>query len=342
MEKDFEELMSYDFSEEKASSEYQELDGIDKFFAYMMVMKKTDFEYLDNYNDIGQKYFKDAYDKILLNTNKYGEVIDADSESELLKNIYRNLFAVDKYLGIKENDDIFGETLNSTNTTLNRLYEIIENDFKEEKEKRTSMKVKIKIKEKEIYIPVSISIKFIIAKYLNEKENSNVLKELLSYKELEEFVKIYHTIGNFMPIPYGCNGPRGTGVVKDYWDLTLLSIYNYYMNEDFKGIEYMIGVDKAKKYAEWLDKYGDKQEGWDNFVLSNYLGDEDENPNFVKKENEHYGLPRELWNGHFDKKSSVLPVTIEECIDYFKNAKKYIKVRSEIMVRRLKSDNKNN
>ena len=52
-------------------------------------------------------------------------------------------------------------------------------------------------------------------------------------------------IGNFMPIPNGCNSPRGTGVLKDYWDLTLLNIYRYYVDNNYKALEIIVGEDNS-------------------------------------------------------------------------------------------------
>lgn len=337
----------YDFSDEKANEVYCKIDsGIEKFLAYMTVIKKDTFKSnYANYNDKGQKFFQKASKEVMKNAEDFGKVIDADSRSLLLQKIYKLLWNVDQYANIKnEKNKIQGETLNSANTTLNKLYEYIEENQEKERYERESIKSKKGRSQ-------SISINYILSKYLIEGRKSDIINQIFENKELEKFLKSYHTIGNFMPVPFGCNCPRGTGIVKDYWDLTLLHIFNYYIDGNYKGIEYMIGsenIKNAKDYSEWLDSFGKGQEGWDNFVEKNYLGDVvDENDtekfkeSFVIKEDNHYGKPRELWNGHFDQKTSVLPEKESQCIEYFKNTKEWISVRANKMIDTLREKEKN-
>lgn len=150
--------------------------------------------------------------------------------------------------------------------------------------------------------------------------------------ETEIFMDSYHTLGNFMPIPLGCNAPRGIGLLKDYWDLALLCIYLYYMSNedgekrDVHHIERIVGKERTKDYKKWLDCF----RNWGAFVEENYMD------SFVEKDSKPYGKPLELWEGHFDKFKSVLPETKEECKQYFKNAAERIKKRGELMAEKLK------
>ena len=126
---------------------------------------------------------------------KRGTNKDPDSHSELLQKIYSILWKIPECM--KYCLYIQGETLNSVNTTLWKLTgRGIENN---------------------------------ISKYFEDKDN--FLSSRRDDKEqFKNFVGIYHTLGNFMPIPVGCNAPRGAkdSPVRDYWDLTLKCIKNYY------------------------------------------------------------------------------------------------------------------
>ena len=298
--------LEYDFSNEKAKDDYIKLDGFNKFFIYMIDGKKDSFSSKEK-----DKMFIDAYYKImdLYKENDYGDIIDPDSQSNLLQEIYKVLFKDNEYT--KNNiNRIQGETLNSANTTLNRLYELIED--KEEQEER-------------IRIGNRVSNKYRISRYL---ANSKTIIKLQELDKVKDFLEAYHTIGNFMPIPNGCNSPRGTGVLKDYWDLTLLNIYRYYVDNNYKALEIIVGEDNSSIYKKWLDIFGKGIEGWINFVESNYL------ESFVKEKEDNY-YPQELWKDHFNENKSVIPETKEECLEYFENAKTMIKNRSKHMIEKL-------
>lgn len=361
----------YDFSNDKnkhgkgASKTYRNLskeNGLDekekneriveKFFTYMIINNRGKFlekiknnkesdelfkikKFSGNYNFI--KFYEETSLKVKDVINKYGiDIIDADSNSQLLQDIYKALWDYEVLEFSKDKKSVIkGDTLNSINTTQNILYKFIESNFKDEKEKREKMKTENGISQ-------SVSITFLLSKYLLEKD-SNIFQEFINNKEVLEFMKCYHTIGNFMPIAVNCNIPRMQGIAQDYLDVTLLFIYNYYMNEKAgdEGIKRLISP-MQEDYKKWLNIFGKGQAGWDNFVKSNYLGDKDLKINFVPKEGNHYGLPRELWKNHFVqvinallKTEDVLPKNQEQCIEYFTNAKNWISTRGELMVEEL-------
>lgn len=315
----------YDFSDEGASEEYQNMKGVEKYFNYK----------------IATSYFVNLIC-----------VKDPDSRSNLLQEIYSLLWkehieknerfykipvnVEDKTLGGK----IQGETLNSVQTTFNVMYEFYE-------------KPEHKIQRKQ-----NISIKYMNTRYFcgikKYKEDFSFVDD-----DFLNFLKTYHTLGNFMPIPVFCNGPRGTGHVKDYWDLTLYCIKNYYdSNKDEKWIKLILG-EKGKKgekkeeqinrYKNWLNSFGD----WKKFVEKNFL------EAFVKMDGIEPKEPKELWKGHFEQwkkggytaKDSALPgycndknisdkdleeLAKKQCKEYFINATQYIRARSEEMIEKLK------
>lgn len=184
-----------------------------------------------------------------------------------------------------------------------------------------------------------ISIRYILSRYV---ENMLDQKELFDKCEgLRFFISIYHTLGNFIPIPTGCNAPRGAGKLKDYWDLTLKVIYDYYHDIDDNIIDIVSGgrgcavIDKVElynRYKQWLDSFseGNSKEGdWKCFVEKNYLQD------FVDCNTDgSYGMPKELWKGHFS--GEILPTGIEQIEQFFVNASCWITARSTRMLLRLR------
>lgn len=206
--------------------------------------------------------------------------------------------------------------MNSVNTTLNAFYEMKEKDNHKKQRGRKR-----------------ISIRYNITRYAENKENFAFLNDT----GFDTFVTLYHTLGNFMPVPVGCNCPRGSinSPVRDYRDLTLKCIKNYYYKIEGKWVEKIVGAKQKNdteetiqtridRYKDWLNKFGD----WKTFIEKNYLED------FVDNE----GEPLELWKGHFENwekgkysPASALPETQEQCEEYFKNAAECIKKRTTRM-----------
>lgn len=137
---------------------------------------------------------------------------------------------------------------------------------------------------------------------------------------LQSFFRSVHTLGNFVPVPFcsnaegAFNGPRGLGLSKDYWDLALVCIYNYYAQKaghlaitwhgkNIYTLEWMLrardrdpekrdyktsaNVDLCK---DWLDGF----DTWSNFVKKNFFQD------YVWETETSWGKPKELWTGHFE------------------------------------------
>lgn len=159
------------------------------------------------------------------------------------------------------------------------------------------------------------------------------------------FIRQIDTLGNFIPVPFisnnegAFNSPRGCSSSKDYWDLALVCLYNYYAEkaghahitnngQKIYTLEWMLRArdkDPEKRDCktsanvnlckEWLDRFG----SWNHFVEKNFLQD------FVNQEGGGYGQPKELWFGHFDGES--LPKKQEEFDTFFRNASSQIIAR---------------
>lgn len=295
----------YDFSNDGSSKEYCALDGLvyEKFFTYMSI-SKIYMSAEDNIMKYGAD-FSQACKEV------FGKPVDADSESDLLQTIYRILWK-DKYLKECTKDGrIKGDTMHSQNTTLAIVFrEILETDF--ERAERESIRTDKGGQ--------SVSARYIISRYAKDKKN--LIKRFDSIKGLKEFIAVYHTLGNFIPFPVNCNGPRGSGNTKDYWDLSLYYIYEYYINNGDNHLKDIVGNAKRNVFRKWLDSYkvlDDGQKSWNNFINDNYLQD------FVNITNGECGLPKELWSGHFSE--SVAPNSKEEIEQFYSNASAQIMAR---------------
>lgn len=101
-------------------------------------------------------------------------------------------------------------------------------------------------------------------------------------RSIKCFVRVNHTIGNFLPIPRGYfNNAKagGRGALKDHFDYCIFYLKRYFMQSDKKDevLHDWLGEWKAngliEKCKEWLDSFGDGKEGWKNFIELNYLQD---------------------------------------------------------------------
>ena len=150
-------------------------------------------------------------------------------------------------------------------------------------------------------------------------------------QEVKEFIRLNHTLGNFIPVPFrnaneNFNSPRGIGQTKDYWDLALLKIYKWYDDEaDEYLCELLKSVGNVELCKDWLRAFTaeDGNPSWDVFVAANYMQD------FVNQGNADgfFGEPKELWKGHF--KNNNLPSQEEDFIQFFSNASAWINARGE-------------
>lgn len=314
----------YDFSNDGASEAYNMLDGFqdtyEKFFVYMSKKALPLACYEEGKAGVmtcGAKYKEEC-------KSRFGKIPDPDSESRLLQEVYTKLWDESNLKYCRKKGHIQGETMNSANTTLGRLYEKRIETLEQRNERNAIKAVKAKTQ--------GISIAYIISRYAEEKSEQK--REYDKIKGLKCFLSVYHTLGNFIPVPKGCNGPRGTGGLKDYWDLTLKIIYEYYdCGKD--NIKDIAGESNSELYKEWLGSFradNMAKGNWQCFVEKNYLQD------FVNQNADgSYGMPKELWQGHF-KGGKVLPDSIEQIEQFCVNASCFIKERSTKMLIRLREN----
>lgn len=134
------------------------------------------------------------------------------------------------------------------------------------------------------------------------------------------FLNLVYTIGNFIPVPVTSNfNTNRSKLSKDYWDLTLLEIYRYYMEVE-SSEEWRTLMNESK---DWLGPNGEKN--WNHFVEKYFLQD------FVKqKADGGYGPPKELWDGHFT--GDILPQKQKDFGQFFTNASAWILARGMRLV----------
>lgn len=267
---------SYDFSNDCKIEKYININNkIEKYFTYKTVINKI---------------------KNICLYDEYKGLIDPDSNSKLLQEIYMYLYDVDIIKLCGKEKRIQGDTMNSVQTTLNKTWkkEILNNENSR------------------------ISLRRMVNLYINDKEK--IEEKLRKITRLEEFMSIYHTLGNFIPIPHNRRG------LNDYWDLTLKAIYDYYINNDSTGLDKLAGKDKTKDYIEWLNLFKDKDNktSWKNFIERNYM------EAFIHK---NYGEPRELWKEHFQNKGKLPKKGQYE--KFYTNASTWIEKRSKKMLKVL-------
>ncbi len=82
-------------------------------------------------------------------------------------------------------------------------------------------------------------------------------------KQLNLLAYLTHTIGNFIPCCGNFNNGR-TGSSQDYWDITLIRLQGFYLNDDH--------LDSFNPNCiAWLKSFGESENGWKNLIEDNYL-----------------------------------------------------------------------
>lgn len=293
----------YDFREEIVEFA-SELDVVDRYYTYKALGIKV---------TKGPEHlaYREAVERC---ESGLPHVHDAKGEADtcrLVQEIYQKLWD-EKYLSYCLDS---GDTMNSANTT---IAEVLKRSADQLEMNDACRKARWNANQKSLWLY-----------YYNKKG----VKRLLT--SAKQFLKVAYAIGNFIPCPAGCNGPRGAGPTKDYWDLALLAIYQYFTENREEGIKKMLKKQEkeTRRYIAWLNTFG----GWDQFVVANYMQD------FVKPagsaNNGVFGEPKELWGEHFGGPVEPAPEQIEE---FFTRAAQCIEARSKRMVEALRDSKEEN
>ncbi len=201
--------------------------------------------------------------------------------------------------------------------------------------------------------------------YWNHKElhRNATGKEFPWPKEALTFFDVYHTPGNFMVHPWrdglDIDKARKDAGISDFFDLFLLGIYNYFLEQDgkkplnncslfnvlnhrddlvlFMKYYLMPFIEKDRRHysdtpRQFIDDIEDGSDlimyvvpGWESFIRCHLLHD------FVEKGcYDHFAEPKELWKGHFENYNNTLeyPLRDGQFIEYWTNAADMIRKRS--------------
>ena len=182
-------------------------------------------------------------------------IVDCDS-CDLIKDVYRLLWSQ----AIADNRNSFingqhGDTMTSLQHSLNLAFSIVETE--EDRRKY--------FKGRKVSLAYQIEVLYYDKKFLSR------MKKI---KGFETFAGMYHTIGNFIPVPPMFNSSRSNFGEDDYWDVTLSYIKQWYDTRDNNVIAALLHKtnpnDKAVFYCvKWLSWFGT----WTNFITMNYLQD---------------------------------------------------------------------
>lgn len=256
---------------------------------------------------------------------------DPDEKSHLLQQVYKDKWNA-KYLEVckKEKEYVHSDTMTSVQDLLNKFYETVcSTEWEKYKDKW----------KKEIKKEVKHCSKAGMDRIINDikehgvNENNKMFnKYFKENKIIIDFIKYYHTIGNYIPVPHNFNSKRsGPGKHADYdmWDLTLTKIYDYYKyikeknkkaaNDALKDLLHIKNFDESnegvfKSTEKWLKEF----KSWPIFIRENYLQD------FVNLKNSDWPIKDEFkkfhnWDNRFPN----------DCLGYFKCVTKTIIKRAD-------------
>ena len=294
----------FDFTNDCTKNDnYRNKEGFEKYFIYSCPKP-------ENIN------YPAAAKAINENLESCGTIGDPDSSSKLLQNIYSLLWPniqEDKSEYMMRNGWIYSDTMTSCRTVLNSFVK------KELKEKLPAVLKKYKAK----YVSNLMCIE------LYETKDVEFM-ELLKNEKLEHFIKVYHTLGNYIPVPYGFNSARSGGFCShDSWDLTLMKIKEYYDAKEkalqspclseIKIITELLHCNsEIISCLKWLNSF----KNWDEFVEQNFLQD------FVDKDKNNQPIP--FCEGH-----SWECTDIQNFDEFFEKAGQMIEKRSKRMIEEI-------
>ena len=203
---------SYSFDYECDYDVYIELPIMDKYFVYCALRNNTTNSCYENGREYAVK---------IRNNEQLNNLADCDGSgiggnNELIHDIYKTLWGWQKEhnstfgrLNTDYFDGCFGaDTMNSVQTSFNSYV----------KDKLDYCSEFRKIKGRRM-----VSNNLCLEYYTNSKVKDKFIHLINSDSNLTNYLSKYHTLGNFVLVPYGMNSWRGL-VLKDYWDKTLLEM----------------------------------------------------------------------------------------------------------------------
>lgn len=245
--------IKWDFTDEFACDAYREINNpLKKYFIYRS----------PRYNTLSPTIYSKASKFIKQTNDQYGLLQDPDAKSELLQDIYKILWpelVKEEFMMYKGR--IQSDTMTSSQHSVNQIVRrFVETN--DEKIFRGKNKV---------------SNLYCLELY--SKDKTGFIEKLDNIPNLKEFIKNYHTLGNYIAVPYLFNGARsGSYASHDYWDLTLQKIYEWYIEIDAEKKKNIIDdllhhKGNLNTCSKWLEYFGKGSKGWQKFIDIYYLQD---------------------------------------------------------------------
>lgn len=200
------EPLTYDFVEDTQEEyNYHEYPCIPKGFLRYFVYRADGYD-VEHNSFLKPEYLNRIKEKIRL--AGLFKVKDPDSASGLLKEIYAVLWPRKGVGG-------YSDTMTSAQTLVNVAVDNVRYN------------IDWKLYQDESARPCTKNV--FIALMAAEDRLSCVLNRF--YPCLRNYISVYHSIGNYCPVPKGFNRARGQKGY-DFWDLTLEKIREFYLEED--------------------------------------------------------------------------------------------------------------
>lgn len=258
---------------------------------------------------------KEGYDKYF-EYHKNSRIGDPDLKSTLLQDIYKVLYPKllsEEYMISQKG--MYSDTMTSAKYTMNKFYR---DKFVEDCRKYRSM----------VGNPRQ-HISILMCNNMYE-QFPDVKRRLNDEENLKKFISLYHTLGNYTPVPVGFNVARSGGGAFDYWDLTLMKIKEYYDSQN--NLEVLKQLLRCKDEAAekncilWLNRY----HTWDEFIKCNYFQDYVEG--FENSDAGKAGNVIPFCKGHSWECNEI-----SDYDEFFKTVAECIEKRSKRMIRELKN-----
>ncbi len=279
---------SYNFAEDTQGEDWEQKDygkienSYEKYFVYRASeYEKAHEKFLLDDEEIRKKILD-----FCENAEEY-RTKDPDSSSKLLQQVYKKLwpeFFEKSYMTDGEGR-IASDTMTSAQNRVNKIMQC----FLKDKQLGSIYK------EKKAYASTksSIALTAVMGEYFHQKLHTTC-------PNLKMFLELYHTIGNYCPVPAGFNKARSGNIANyDYWDLTLMKIREWFYNRDDKFndqlLESQLLHDEGnwKNCKSWLNEFEKSREkngkdGWHYFIDTLYMQDYVDDNYHVKP----------FWEGH--------------------------------------------
>lgn len=212
----------YEFENEWTTNGFNLKKPIDRFFIFKATDKNNQTGHVKELKET-EEFCKKCF-------SKYGDIADFD-RCKLSIDLYKKLWGLENRTGTYypiNNPDfntLFGgDTMNSVLIPLSNLLENLCQGEEGRKYEEQRKYTKDNGEGRKIqYTSIMYSLK-LYQKY-NEEFVTDICKKASGF---EEFVRDYHTLGNFVLVPEGFNKQRGMSKkINDYWDLSLKYLKEY-------------------------------------------------------------------------------------------------------------------